>query len=445
VAADGVKALGGFSDAYNSKARLICWTATFLAVLVFVVRGPYRALMDAGLDDLLSPYIQSSALLHGADPYSCESVYVFWPSQAAKARPDLKQFQDRSVLVKRGFPTAYPLTALAVIAPFTVIPWPIFKLLFLCLVVGLFVVTVFALVSLASLRGRKAWAFIVVAFLLAPFHTGIATCNLVILSIELGVIGIWLQNFQKYLPSGVLIAISVAIKPPIGLVFLAFALLRHRWRMPIIATALLAIAMLAPTVWLYFQKTDWIASYKADTGALLSTGTLGDFTERNPLRFGLVNLQVALYPLIHDRSSTNRTVAFICGLLFVWWVVLALRAEHRNDGLYLSLLAVIALLSVYHRFYDAAILLIPVCYLINDSDSGVVPKLGLIATGAFLLPGGTILENLDLNGHLPLALAATTFGQSVVMAHAIWCLVILCFVLLYLVRGDLHPLLRSHG
>src|SRR5438046_417068 len=92
--------------------------ALVLVALVFVFRGPYRALRASDLNDLISPYAQATAWLHGADPYSPYSLFEFWPSQALSSRPAEQEFFNGTVLVEHGIPTAYPLTCFVLLAPF---------------------------------------------------------------------------------------------------------------------------------------------------------------------------------------------------------------------------------------------------------------------------------------------------------------------------------------
>lgn len=82
--------------------------------------------------------------------------------------------------------------------------------------------------------------------------------------------------------------------------------------------------------------TPWLSNYLWDSRALLSSGVLGDFTERDHLRFGLVNLQVGLYPLLHDRQLTN-VAAIACGIvlaLILLWLVL--RTESMTTCYFLA-------------------------------------------------------------------------------------------------------------
>lgn len=241
---------------------------------------------------------------------------------------------------------------------------------------------------------------------------------------------------------GVLIAASVGLKPQIGLVFLAYYFLQRGWK--ICGSAIVGIIVMASAGLLRMAHVSWLASYEIDNRTLLSTGVLGDFTERNPTRFGLVNLQVALYPWLHHRSLTNICVLIISAILAVVIVVLIVRASATDELLSLSLLSTFSLLPVYHRFYDAALLMIPLCWLIHrwgrrplystsrvDSKSHVVAVTAILTVIAFSIPGGSILEVLQSKGAIPSVLTRRVWWNGVVMAHAVWILLLVLGVLLW--------------
>ena len=410
---------------------------------IFIFRGPVRALTDQGINDLLSPYIQSVAWWHGADPYSPRSLLRFWPNQALAARPDVRQIQDGTILIHHGIPTAYPLTSFLLLGPLTLLSWPVFKVLWITGNIVLFFAVVRSLVSWSGLHKRGKHIFLLAALLLAPFHTGIATCNVAITAVELGVLAVSSSHIRNQWTTGLLIALSTGLKPQIGLVFLAYYFAQCRWK--IFGVAVAGTVVMSSVALARMAHVSWLANYSVDSRALLSTGILGDFTERNPTRFGLVNLQVALYPWLHDRHVTNICALVISALLATTALVLISRLRIRDDLLCLSAICTVSLLPVYHRFYDAALLIIPLCWLIRRlSDSAgiddklspdllgrMIPWLGLLAIVAFSIPGGSILEVLSARGVIPPRLLGTVWWNGVVMAHSVWALVILLAVLLY--------------
>jgi hypothetical protein len=407
------------------------WIVLALAIcgLTFFMRGPFRAARNSDLNDLISPYIQATALLHGANPYSPQSLLEFWPADALTARPDPQQFSDGSVLMRHGIPTAYPLTSFLLLAPFTFLPWHIFKPLAIFLNVALFFFAIWSLETVNEMdRARKIF-FTAAALLFAPVHTGMATCNLAMIATELGIISLVTEYRGKDIESGLLIALSTALKPQIGLCFLIYHFARRR--NPVLALVTLATLAALPIAWLNFARVNWLPNYISDSHALFTAGVLGDFTDRNPLRFGLVNLQVGIYPFLHERYATDVAAAASSLLLFCVWVVLVLRLRRQIDVSCLGALAALSLLPVYHRFYDATLLLIPLCCLLARPKLNRSCGIGLVALGAFMVPGGSMLETLRNKGFIASSLGSTDWWTGLVMAHAVWCLVVLTIVLLY--------------
>jgi hypothetical protein len=429
----------------NTRTRWLYTCLLAFVAAVFIVRGPLRALAGPDLNDLISPHVQSIAWIHGEDPYSAQSLFLYWPKPAIRDRPPLREVQDGSLVIRHGIPTAYPITCFVVLSPFTVLPWPWVRFVSVFLSVGLFAMAVWCLAMVGEIAGRRRWILVVAGLLLAPIHTGIATCNLAIIATELGIISLWANNAGKGRATGILVAICTGLKPQIGLCFLAFLMLRRRWRASALAIGAIALLVVVGLGRMQIAGTSWLAGYESDSRALLSTGVLGDFTERDPLRFGLINLQVGVYPLIGDRNMTNLTVALFSAMLVSRFAILLLRKGVRDDLLTLSTLAVLTLIPIYHRFYDAALLLIPLCYLLRQlgKRNEIIAVLGVASIAPFLVPGGTLLQTLRDRGSIPARLLNSGLWNSFVMAHEVWCLMLLALVLLYQIWRQKQPAVDS--
>ena len=63
----------------NRSRSVVVALLLLVSATEFAVRGPLRLLHGMGWNDFLSPYIQSKAWVHGADPYSAQSLINFWP------------------------------------------------------------------------------------------------------------------------------------------------------------------------------------------------------------------------------------------------------------------------------------------------------------------------------------------------------------------------------
>jgi hypothetical protein len=232
-----------------------------------------------------------------------------------------------------------------------------------------------------------------------------------------------------------LIGMAICLKPQIGLPFLACYFLRRRWRLcGIAAGVVFAIAILA-LVRLAIGGTHWLQNYRIDNKVLLATGILSNFTERNPIRFSLINLQVLFYALLRHAAAANVLAFAISATLFAIWLVLMLRSWPENNDvlLPLSTLAVLSLFPVYHRFYDAFLLIFPLCWSLRE----IFGRRSKFARGAillmllFLVPGGSALEQFQTTGKIPQAIAQSAYWSSIIMPHQIWFLLLLSWLLLW--------------
>ena len=426
-----------------------------LAACEFIVRGPMRFLRAADFNDFISPYIQSRALVMGTDPYSPEILVRLWPVGGAH-RPEFlaKDLADGSLIMKRGIPTAYPLTCLFLLIPLAVLPWPIAHFAWLVITACLTFAAIWSLLPLIEAgvgfneNDWRAYVFVAFALALAPLHTGFAAGSIVIGTVALCGIAVSRAQGGSDILAGILIGMAICLKPQIGLPFFACYLLWKRWRLcgsaagVVFATAFLALVRLA------IGGTPWLENYRMDNKVLLATGILSDFTERNPIRFSLINLQVLFYALLRHSALANTLAFAVSAILFGIWLVLMLRRGSKNADVLLSIstLAVLSLFPVYHRFYDAFLLIFPLCWSLREI-SGARNK---FAWWAFLLmlpffvPGGSALEQFQASGKIPRAIVDSWWWTAIVMPHQIWFLLFLSLLLLWCMADPLlTDLLKS--
>jgi len=330
VSPSNIRSLGG-------KGTVLCLALLLMAGAEFILRGPVRAIRSATqFNDFLSPYIQANAWILGLDPYSPQVLLKLWPAEALHFYFLPKEVANGTLVANRGIPTAYPITALVLVAPFSLLPWNVAYALWLAINLALFSITVCVLMSLAGVSYREPAGILLMAatLALAPFHTGIVTGNVSLAAIELSVTAIWAARRRHDIAAAVLLAISAGLKPQIGLCFLLYYLVRRRWRVVGITLAMLACLAALGLLRLELGHTPWLANYLNDNHVLLETGVLGNFTSINPTRFGLINLQVALYPLLGSVRLTN-VLAMSLGTIFlvVWLTGMGRRSSHDDHEL----------------------------------------------------------------------------------------------------------------
>jgi hypothetical protein len=224
--------------------------------------------------------------------------------------------------------------------------------------------------------------------------------------------------------------------------FMAYYLVRRVW--PVVVPATIALALLGPSAILRLSITHakWVASYLHDNSVLLSYGSLGDFTEANPIRFGLINLQVAAYAIAANRWVANVLVLLICSVLGMVWLLSVHRRTTRKTGdelLELGTIVVISLLPVYHRFYDASLLVFPLAWVWTawPGASKILRRVVLGLILVFLVPGGSMLERFQTTDHWP-SVQHSRWWNCLVMPHEVWALLALSCALLYAMAGGLH-------
>lgn len=427
------------------------WKILLVALLLaaggeFVVRGPVRFLHAVDFNDFISPYIQAKALVQGTDPYSPENLVRLWPEEARRFDFLARDLASGNLIVNRGIPTAYPLTCFLLLVPFALCPWPVAHIAWLVVNIILVLWLIWSLILLAGFRAeqKRTYLFVAVALALAPFHTGLAAGSIAIVAVALCGVAISAAHRKHDNLAGTFIGIAICLKPQIGLPFLIYYLLRRRWQVSAVSLGLVVITAVAAMGRLAASHTPWLQNYRVDNRVLLATGILSDFTERNPIRFSLVNLQVALYPLVKQAVTANILAVAISGLMFLVWLLLVLRRDRPADELLdVSTIAVLSLLPVYHRLYDASVLILPLCWILsawsNQLRSFARRALPLVLI--FLVPGGSALEQLQLNGHVPAAAANSGWWRTLVMPHQVWALFLLGVLLLWTmkIRADVNP------
>ena len=134
----------------------------------------------------------------------------------------------------------------------------------------------------------------------------------------------------------------------------------------------------------------------------------------------------------HSERSANLLAIAVAGILLAIVVYLLL----KNKGLSLApleagALAVISLLPIYHRFYDASLLVLPLLWALSSSSEKAKPyrRLVLVMLLPFLFPGASFLENMQNAGRIPSSVSGSGWWNVFVLGHEIWALLGLALVL----------------
>jgi hypothetical protein len=198
----------------------------------------------------------------------------------------------------------------------------------------------------------------------------------------------------------------------VGLIWLYFLLAGGVYRKRAMQTLLVMVAIGLPSVlWVWHVSPHWVQELYSN---MLSVSVHGGFNDPGPASTGphgaarMINLQTVISVFRDDPRIYNLASYLICGLLLLVWAFTTLRSRPSPKRAWLALAAIAALslLPVYHRQYDAKLLLltVPACAMLW-AEGGLIGWIALfVNTAGFVLTGDLswgILSVFVGNLHLP--------------------------------------------
>lgn len=225
----------------------------------------------------------------------------------------------------------------------------------------------------------------------APFRVTMryGQISLIVTALVLGGLLAWKKN--AWLVAGLLLGLSLC-KYPLTLPFALYFVSRREWK--IVITAVLTVAALTEVFALRLGVSmfDVAGDY---VRMMLQTSITNDAhfagaTEIGPLLFGLTG---------SERVSSWLNIAMIAGALIS--MALVFRRAPKAEKLHLAVVTFFSLWFVYHRIYDAVILVIPAAVfadlIIRDRHRRIgVACMAGIALFAISIPG-LLTERLHLS------------------------------------------------
>ena len=390
---------------------------------MFVLRGPVRTPRSG--DDLVPQYAGARAWLHGQDPY---------------ARSSLSQvlLETRRETNEGGEPifnwSLYPPGTFVMLAPLALPSWPAARVLFLVLTLGLIALHLRSLLRLAALRWPEDVAAIwligmVVA--LAPYHTGIALAQMAIPSVALVVIALERLEASRATSAGTLLGLAMLCKPQLAAPFVLYAALRRQGRAAWMAVGVFTIAMVIGVLWLEVHDVPWWQSWNHERRDVSVAG--GHHDPTGPWSAQLVELR-PLIGLALGREFAGPVGFAIAAVAGSWVYLVGRNLDRRHDLLLVSGVAVLTLLSTYHRFYDAALLCLPLAWAASTlrHEAGLRREaiITIACCAVFFAPGAWMLQRFANEGLIPAGIVDGWFWNGVLLRHQNWTLVALCVCLL---------------
>jgi hypothetical protein len=336
-----------------------------------------------GMVDFKALYYGARCVIEHHDPYSSSqflSVYQndggTFPADSASAGP-----VRESILYCINLPTA-----LMLMLPFAALPFSVASICWIVLLAGSLIGAAWLLWSATADWAPKLSGGLIF-LILAGSEVLLIIGNAGGVVVSLTMIAAWCFVRERAALLGVLLlAAALVMKPQVaGLLWLYFLLAGGAYRKRAVQTLVVSVLIAAVSLlWIHPVSPHWMSELSANLATTSAHGALNDPGPSSMGGHGLamvISLQ-AVFSILHDDPHFyNPASMAICALLLIFWLLRTLRhrSTPRDAWFALASVACITMLPVYHRSYDARLLLltVPACALLW-TQGGRLAKIALI-------------------------------------------------------------------
>ena len=356
-----------------------------LGSAVFVLLGvALEANSQYSMVDFKSLFYGTKCLIHHGDPFRESELLRTYQAEGGDNPSD-------SAIIRR-IATEYGNlpTAFSFILPLAILPWGLAHVLWMTVTAGSLILAAFLMWSKGADHAPLI-AGVLAGFLVANSELVLIVGNAAGIVVGLCAIAVWCFLEERFVWAGVLcLAVSLAIKPhDAGLVWLFFLLAGGVYRKRALQTLLVSAGLSFPAlVWVWRVAPNWMQELSTNLAGFSAHGDIADPGLASMGVHGLgmmINLQTVIYVFQDNPHIYNLISYVVVGVPVLVWMVVTLRTRSTPAGAWLALAAIAALsmLPVYHRQYDAKLLLltIPACAALW-TERGLAGWLALALTAA---------------------------------------------------------------
>jgi arabinofuranan 3-O-arabinosyltransferase len=312
-------------------------------------------------------YTAGRMFAFGADPYDRADAEQVWRN--AGGDDDVMDvvwgpfWGDWSIPADRAehwLPVELIPPGLTVMMPFSILPvplaWATWNVVVVVLLLG-------QLYATTRLMRRPHWdaaslAAILFTILLEPLHVGLANGQPTVPAVSLIVLALYWATSGREAWAGAAFAVATALKPQLAAPFVLLFMFQGKWRTVVVAAVIGAALTWAAAVPMQVQHPHWLHSWAGQLNAAEGAGNIDSARVDNPGRNDLLNLALIGHLFTGNALVVNGATL---SLFFVAVAVLFRLNRHRRESLgTTAAFAVLVLLPMYHRFYDAGILVLAV-------------------------------------------------------------------------------------
>jgi hypothetical protein len=391
----------------DSICLLLLGSAAFLAF------GFLQSKAGFPLMDFRVVYYSAQCLLHHGDPYNQNEVLQLY---AQHADISTASFTDRLVLGGNPYlPSEFSFTFL-----FGLMPFGLAQFLWLLLIAGGFILGSFAVWDLSSDHAPEI-AAILLCFCLANSGSVIYFGNPAGVAVPLCILSVWCFLRERFIPWGVLcLSVSLILKPQdAGLIWLFFLLSGGLYRRRALQTLALVGALSLPaTLWITQVSPHWLRELRSIEQQFFEHGGINNPNGAHGT-LAITSLQPIFSYFWDNPRIYHLLTGVVCAPLLVVWVIVTLKSRPSRAKTYYALaaIAVLSLLPVYHRQYDAKIIVltIPALAMLWREGGSTRWVALLVSLQGYLLTADlawTIFVSYLLKGHLLQMNEAGNFGPK---------------------------------
>ena len=428
-----------------TNARQDAFYLMLLGSIFFALVGfATQRISYLGMIDFKEFYSCARCLFEHHDPYNESDLGAVYHeyANALPSVPVTANWQLTDASLAPNFPTTFLL-----VAPLAVLPWKLATVLWTALTAASFILAAFLMGNLGATFAPRLSSGLIFLMLINS-EMLLALGNTAGIVVGLCVIATWCFLRERFVFAGILsMAVSLAMKPhDAGLIWLYFLLaggvLRKRALESLAVTAVLAVPAI---LWISSVAPHWPSELHANLATITARGGLDDPGPASGGAFG-VNMIVCLQAIVSrfrdDPSFYNPISYLICAALLLPWLIKTLRSRFSPALAWFALAAVVplAMLPVYHRCYDARLLMltVPACAMLWKKG-GAARWCALLLTLAAIVITGDIfwIAVFHFTGYsYSSALLGMIPAPLILLALGIF------YLWIYL-RGDLAPALAA--
>ena len=433
----------GMTGSRKFGFSLVAAGAIFLCLSIPRVYSSPGSMMD-----FRTAYSTARCVLEHCDPYNPNDVLRIYRAEGAPRSTD-SDWDLYSLPRNPYFPTEFAVTV-----PFALFPFGIAQVLWLAVTAGSLILAAFLVWNLAAVYAPEL-AGGLLGLLVAYSQQVLLYGNPAGIAVAFSVVAAWCFLRERFVFAGVLcFAASLALKPhDTGLLWLFFLLAVGTYRKRALQTLAVVIAVSLPfTLWVTHVSPNWIGEMRSIWKAFSLHGAMYDpGPGAAAINFHgtclIANLQSVFGVFRDDPHFYNLATYLVFLPMFLVWAIVTLRTRLTlaTACLAVAVIAPLSMLPIYHRIYDAKIVMltIPACAMLW-AEGGRIGRLALIITAASCVLSGDlvwsvyfeILVKLHL---LPAVSPGRWLGASINIPLPLSLLVTAAFYLGIYVRRAAHP------